>query len=392
MIVRPTFRGALCPVAHPDGCAAVVADWFSRAGAGRSPRRVLVIGSSGGLGLAARVCAAASGSATVGVSLDRPGTPVRTGTAGWYRAVAFEEHAARAGLRSATVVGDGFSDTVKARTAAVVKGTLGQVDLVIYSVAAPRRRHPRTGILAESSIKTIGRAFTERGYDLSAREVRTMTLDVASPAEVAATVSVMGGADWRRWMAALHLEGLLADGARTLAFSYVGPRRLWPSYRGGTLGAAKSHLEQTGTLLDTTIQRRYGGSARVAVMPALVTQASVVIPMNTLYTMLLLDAQHAGDDVLDQGRRAMEALMCDTALGIDDQGRLRLDDRELDDAVQRRIWSAWPHLTTADTEQLDGTRIFERQLRALYGFEIAGVDYAAEVDPVVAPGDRLVLP
>ena len=385
MIVEPYFRGALCAHAHPTGCQQQLRGWIDRIQRGPrlgSPQRVLVIGAGGGLGLAARVASAfGRGSATVGVSLERPGSANRPGTAGWYRCVAFERAAADAGLVSATLSGDAFADGVKQSTADVVAERLGQLDLLVYSVAAPRRHDPRTGRIHTSAIKAIGEPVVGLDYDLAADRVVTRTMPVASEQEIADTVKVMGGEDFGWWMAMLRHRGLLATGVRCLTLSYVGVPRLAATYRGGTLGRAKQDLEDRTRAVDAELREAGVGSAEVAVLRALVTQASTVIPLNTLYTMLLLQVlaeRSVTEDALDQGSR----LVADGPVApLDSQGRRRLDSQEQRPDVQAEIWRRWQLLADRPATGLPAAGHYRRQVRQLYGFDVDGVDYRAEVDP-----------
>jgi enoyl-[acyl-carrier protein] reductase/trans-2-enoyl-CoA reductase (NAD+) len=398
MIVEPYFRGARCAQAHPTGCQRQLLDWIDRIQRGPrlgAPQRVLVIGCGGGLGLAARVASAfGRGSATVGISPERPGAANRPGTAGWYRCLAFERAAAEAGLVSATLTGDGFADTVKQSAADLVAERLGQLDLLVYSVAAPRRHDPRTGRLHTSAIKAIGAPVTGRDYDLDADAVVTRTMPVASDQEVADTVKVMGGEDFGWWVAMLRERGLLATGVRCLTLSYVGVPRLAATYRGGTLGRAKQDLEDRTRAVDAELRAAGLGSAEVAVLRALVTQASTAIPLNTLYTMMLLQVLaefSVSEDVLDQGSR----LVADGPVApLDSEGRRRLDSAEQRPDVQAEIWRRWDLVTGGPAAGLT-TRLaaaaerYRRQVHQLYGFDVEGVDYRADVDPA-GHCDRLV--
>lgn len=386
MIVEEYFRGARAAYAHPTGCRQQLRNWIDRVQAGPrlgAPQRMLVVGCGGGLGLAARVAGAfGRGSATVGVSLERPGAANRPGTAGWYRCLAFEQAAAQAGLASATLVGDGFADTVKQAAADLVAERLGQLDLLVYSVAAPRRHDPRTGRLHTSAIKAIGAPVTGPDYDLATGAVTTRTMPVASGQEIADTVQVMGGEDFQWWVTALCERGLLAPGVRCLTLSYVGVPRLAASYRGGTLGRAKQHLEDRTRAVDAELRSAGQGNAETAVLRALVTQASTAIPLNTLYTMLLLQVLaefSVAEDVLDQGSR----LVADPPAGsLDAEGRRRLDEQEQRPDVQAEVWRRWQQVVDGQLAPLaPAAERYRRLVRQLYGFDVHGVDYRAEVDP-----------
>ncbi len=393
MIVSPMMRGFVCANAHPAGCARTVDDAIAqtRRQPVPAPARVLVIGASGGLGFAVRTAAAFGGGArTVGVALERPGTPARTATAGWYRSARFHERAAELGLQAWTLMGDAFGDEVKRATIELIRAELGAVDLVVYSVAAPRRTDPVSGANHRSFIKTIGAPFGAKGYDVGADQVRPMTLEPATPDEIAQTVAVMGGDDWSRWLDALLAAGVLADRARSVAFSYVGTPLLAPTYRAGTLGAAKDDLEATALRWDARLREACGGGAQVAVMKALVTQASVVIPMSMLYTMLLYRvlAEHGLDEApLEQAQRLLgEGLSSEVLSGaappLDERGRVRLDDRELRSDVQAEIARRWDAVDSDNLAELgDKDRVLADVMK-LYGFGVEGVAYDTEVDPV----------
>lgn len=394
--MRPYFRGNISATAHPAGCQYLVDSWIRRARAAAPigiPRRTLVIGCSSGIGIAARIATTFGGqSPSIGVAKERQGTRTRTGTAGWYHTVAFERAAADAGLRTRTLIGDAFADCVKRCAADAIRAEFGALDLLVYSVAAPRRRHPRTGVVHSSAIKTVGSPFSARGYDVQRCEVRPMRMEAATDEEVADTVAVMGGEDLRWWIDTLRRGGLLATGFRCLALSYIGVPRLHATYRGGTLGAAKDDLESTIRQIDADLRGDGIGTAATVVMRPLVTQSSLAIPMNLLYTMLLervLDEMGAGEDVLDQGIRLIRASGCDSDR-VDEHGRVRLDDAEQRTDVQNEIWRRWDLVNTRTVKDLAAVDVVDRQRLQLYGFGIAGIDYEAEVDPV-AESDRVVL-
>ncbi|AXI77272.1 enoyl-ACP reductase FabV [Peterkaempfera bronchialis] len=404
MIVTPMLRGALCANAHPDGCAervrrdiAYVRGLPKSTGADR-PRSVLVIGGSAGLGLATRTAAAfGAGAATVNVCQESPGTATRTGTAGWYNTAALESELLRAGLYGRTVVGDAYSDSVKELTARTIRDDLGRVDLVVYSLAAPRRTDPVTGRVRRSALKTLGTPFSAKTYDSVSREVGWGTVEAATEQEIEDTVSVMGGDDWRRWIDALGTAGVLAPDVTTLAFSYIGNAGLAPTYRGGTLGLAKEHLEATGRELDQVL-RGTGGRAVTAVMRAMVTQASSVIPAQTLYTVVLsrvmLD-MGLQEGPIEQAHRLLTQHLYPgprehSALPTtDDRGRLRLDDLELRPDVQAEVDRRLALADTANVGELGAPREYRAESLALNGFGLPGVDYTADTDPVRALADHI---
>lgn len=395
MIVAPYFRGGVSATAHPGGCARTVEEWIDRAGRAGPPGggpRTLVVGSSGGVGLATRVAAAfGAGAPTVGVCLDRPPTERRTGTPGWYRVAALERAAQPAGLPSATVVGDAFADATKVATADAVRRVLGAVDLLVYSVAAPRRRDPRTGELHTAVIKSVGAPVRVKGYDAATHEIAVLDMPAATEADITGTVAVMGGADLEGWIGHLDRAGVLAPGVRCLALSYVGVSRLSETYRGATLGRAKQDMEARVRGLDRRLAERHGGRAGVVALRALITQASLAMPLTLLYTMLLervLAERGELDDLLDQGGRLVAA---DPAAAVDDEGRIRFDEREQHPEVQAEVWRLWEAADTATVRTSGLAAVLERRRAQLYGFDVPGVDYAADVDPCPpAPGMRVL--
>ncbi|HJQ01830.1 MAG TPA: hypothetical protein VJ851_09530 [Jatrophihabitans sp.] len=385
MIVEPYFSGARCAQAHPTGCLRFTEDWIRRAKNGPRlgpPQRVLVIGSGGGVGLAARVASAfGRGSASIGVSLERPGSPNRPGTAGWYRCLAFERAADRAGLVSRTVIGDAFADTVKQAVAELVAALLGKLDLLVYSIAAPRRFDPRAGKGYTSVIKALGEPVVGLDYDLASDRLVVRTMPVASADEVSQTVKVMGGEDFTWWVELLRARRLLAPGVRCLTLSYVGVPQLARTYRHGSLGRAKDDLEACARQVNAELRAAELGCAETAVLRALVTQASTAIPLNTLYTMLLLRVlteRSVVEDPLDQANR----LVTEELSGrLDEAGRRRLDEAEQSAEVQAEIWRRWRLLSDKSVAELAGVDDYRRQVHQLYGFDVPAVDYRAEVEP-----------
>lgn len=386
MIVKPRIRGFICTTAHPAGCAASVREQIARVTPfPDGPRRVLVVGSSGGYGLASRIAAAfGAGAGTLGVSFEKAPRRNKTATAGWYNNAAFETAAAARGLHARTLDGDGFSDEMKSRVVDEIRASLGRIDLFVYSLAAPVRQHPRTGVLHRSAIKPLGDTFRIKSLNQDTGEVEQVSLEPASEAETAGTVAVMGGEDWEFWVDALADAGVLAPGFKTVSFTYIGSRLTWPIYWQATLGKAKEDLDRAAGAIRERVSA-LGGDARVAVLKAVVTQASSAIPVVPLYLALLFRVmKNAGnhEDCLGQMDRLFRtALYADDPPPLDDAGRIRMDDRELSDLVQAEVNRRWPLVSTdnvAELADLDGIR--DDFLR-IFGFGVDGVDYDADVDP-----------
>ena len=353
----------------------------------RAPRNVLVIGASTGYGLASRIAAAwGYGARTLGVFFERPPDEDKTATAGYYNTVALDDCVRRDGLLAAHINGDAFSDQCKREAIEIVRRELTPLDLIIYSLASPKRVHPRTGVAYSSVLKPIGQAYSNCSIELDSEKVVNVTLPPANEKEIADTVAVMGGEDWRMWIDALAREGLLAPGVRTLAYSYIGPELTWPIYRDGTIGRAKNDLELAARSLDALLSPKFGGRALICVNKAVVTQASAAIPVVPLYISLLLkvmNEKRLEEAPIDQMRRLFsDFLATNTEPKTDDVGRLRLDDREMRTDVQAEIARLWPQVTTQNLRALTDFTGFQRQFRNLFGFEVEGVDYerAAETN------------
>ena len=390
MIVAPKIRGFICTTAHPDGCARHVAEQIAvvqkRGPIAHGPRKVLVIGASTGYGLASRIAAAfGSGAATIGVFFERPGEPGRTATAGWYNTAAFEREAAAAGLYARSFNGDAFSDALKAEVIAAIKEDLGQVDCIIYSLASPRRTHPRTGEVCKSVLKPIGETYTNKNLNTSTGVVNEVSIEPAEGDDVAQTVAVMGGEDWEMWIDALQAAGALAPGVQTVAYSYIGPSLTWPIYKNGTIGKAKEDVERAQRALDTRLAP-LGGKAWVSVNKALVTQASSAIPVVPLYISLLyktMKAQGTHEDCIEQMDRLFRDRLASGKPQPDEAGRIRLDDWEMAPAVQEPVARNWQAVTTENLAELGDFEGYQASFLRLFGFGLAGVDYAAETDPEV---------
>ena len=405
MVIKPRVRGFICVTTHPVGCDAAVKQQIDyiqgKPKIANGPKKVLVLGASTGYGLAARITAAfGSDAATLGVFFERPGTETKPGTAGWYNTAAFHKYAEQAGLYAKSVNGDAFSDEVKAKVIELIKQDLGQVDQVVYSLAAPRRKHPKTGEIISSTLKPIGAPITLRGLDTDKEVITQTTIEPATPEEVAGTVAVMGGEDWQMWIDALLEAGVLADGATTTAFTYVGEEITQAIYWNGSIGAAKKDLDNKVLGLREKLQA-IGGDARVSVLKAVVTQASSAIPTMPLYLSLLFkvmkakgthegcieqldtlyDIVYGGKDTGTATERLRHALTDgDRHVDlIDDAGRLRADYKEMAPDVQGEVVALWPQVTNENLYEISDLAGYKADFLRLFGFGVDGVDYDADV-------------
>ena len=391
MVIKPKIRGFICTNAHPLGCRAHVQqqiDYVRQQGAiANGPKRVLVIGASTGYGLASRIVAAfGCGAKTLGVFFEKPPTEKRTASAGWYNSAAFHEAAEAAGLWAKSINGDAFSHEVKAKAIEAIKDELGQVDLVVYSLASPRRTDPDTGETYHSTLKPIGKSYTAKNLNTDTRQVGEVTVEPASEEEIAHTIKVMGGEDWELWMNALQQAGVLAEGCRTLAYTYIGKELTWPIYGHATIGKAKEDLDRAARVLDTQL-KALGGKAYVAVLKALVTQSSSAIPIMPLYISLLykvMKEQGTHEGCIEQIYGLFKLLYGSADPATDNEGRLRMDGKELTDEVQQKVAALWPRVTTENLDELTDYAGYHQDFLKLFGFGIEGVDYEADVDPQVA--------
>ncbi len=390
MILKPKVRGFVCVTAHPLGCAAYVRQQVeyvkSKGLIKNGPKRALVIGASTGYGLASRIAAAfGSGAATVGVFYDRPSEDGRPATPGWYNSIAFERAAKAEGLYASSINGDAFSTAVKDQAMELIRREMGPVDLVVYSLASPRRVHPVTGAVHKSVLKPIGRPYTAKTVDTDNGAVNEVTIEPATPEEIADTVAVMGGEDWELWMQALENAGLLAPGATAVSYSYIGPEVTWPIYHQGTIGMAKNDLERAARRIDAMLKARGYGRAFVSINKALVTQASSAIPVVPLYISILymiMKARGTHEGCIEQIQRLFASQMYNgSALAFDDAGRVRLDDLEMRPDVQREVEIVWPRVTTENLSELTDIEGYRAEFLKLFGFGVDGVDYDADVDP-----------
>jgi enoyl-[acyl-carrier protein] reductase/trans-2-enoyl-CoA reductase (NAD+) len=386
MIIKPKTRGFICTTAHPVGCAKHVEEqieYVKRQPKINGPKKALIIGASQGFGLAARIAATFGADAdTIGLFFERPAADGRTATAGWYNTAAFEKAAREAGRFAKSINGDAFSSEIKERTIALIKEHFGQVDLVIYSLAAPRRVHPVTGETLNSVIKPIGQTYTNKTVNFHTGEVTTVSIEPATEEEIRQTVGVMGGEDWEMWIDALQAAGALADGAITVAFSYIGPEITHAVYREGTIGRAKEDLEATARRLRDKLAAS-GGRAWVSVNKALVTQASAAIPVVPLYISLLFKVMkekgiHEG--CIEQMYRLFsQRLYTSGETPVDEEGRIRIDDWEMREDVQREVSGLWDIVNSENIHEVSDLQGYRDEFFRLFGFQMDSVDYEADV-------------
>ena len=392
MVIQPKVRGFLCTTTHPTGCLENVRRQVAHVqGKGEiagGPKRVLVLGASTGYGLASRITAAfGSGAATIGVFFEKAGSERKPGTAGWYNSAAFHQLAEQAGVYAKSLNGDAFSDEMKARVSDLIKQDLGQVDLVVYSLAAPRRTHPKTGEVFNSTLKPIGRATTQKGVNTDKEAIQDFHLEPATQEEIDHTVAVMGGEDWEMWITALAEAGVLAEGVKTTAYTYIGEKITWDIYWHGTIGAAKQDLDRRVKGIRERLAP-LGGDARVSVLKAVVTQASAAIPAMPIYLAILfkvMKARGVHEGCIEQ----IDRLFRDRLYGdgdLDDEGRLRVDQLELDPAVQAEVAGIWEQIDTDNLKSLADFDGYRQEFLQLFGFGVDGVDYSADVDPDIAIG------
>lgn len=388
MVIKPMIRNNVCMNAHPEGCRRYVEEqiaYVKSQGSVSGPKSVLVIGASAGYGLATRIVAAfGAGAGTLGVAFEKAPSGKRTGSAGWYNIQAFEERAKQDGLTAETIVADAFSHETRQHTIDRIKALFGTVDLVVYSLASGVRVDPDDGKQYRSVLKPVGEPYSAKTVDPQSGEVNDVTIDPASPEETEATVKVMGGEDWELWINALTDAGVLADGAVTAAYSYIGPELTRPVYREGTIGKAKEHLEETARKLDKTMQN-VGGHAYISVNKALVTRAAAVIPVVPLYLAILFRVMkekglHEGP--IEQMYRLFdERLYKNGEVPVDEEGRIRLDDWELRDDVQKIVHEMWPRVTNENVATETDLESYRKEFLHIHGFGYDDIDYEKDVEP-----------
>jgi enoyl-[acyl-carrier protein] reductase/trans-2-enoyl-CoA reductase (NAD+) len=390
MIVKPRIRGFICTTAHPHGCAAHVNQQIDYVAANSDVAKgafgnVLVLGCSGGYGLASRIVAGfGCGAKTLGVSFEKSPTESKTASAGWYNNKAFEARAEQQGLYAKTLDGDAFSDAMRDQVMDTIKADLGQIDLVVYSLASPVRQHPKTDELHRSAIKPLGEVLEIKTVHVEKGEVSNVALEPATEQEIADTVTVMGGEDWEYWIDALLANDLLAPNAKTVAYTYIGSELTWPIYWEGTLGKAKADLDRASGEIQRKLQA-IEGDARVAVLKAIVSQASAAIPVVPLYAALLFQVmkeQGSHEECIEHIDRLFASqLQIGATMRLDDAGRIRVDDLELAEVVQTEVKRRWPLVDTDNLPELGDLAGFREDFLKIFGFGIQGVDYDAEVDP-----------
>lgn len=382
MIIKPKVRGFICTTSHPDGCKAAVKeqiDYVKSQPHADGPKKVLVIGASMGYGLASRITAAYSfGAATVGVIFDRPAAGARTATSGWYNTAAFEEYAEADGLYAKTINGDAYSDEIKQQTISLIKQDLGKVDLVIYSLAAPRRTMA-DGTTYSSVLKTVGEPYTNKTIDLKNRVVSDITVEPATEEEIQATVKVMGGEDWQAWISALKAADAIEEGAVTVAYSYIGPDITHPMYADGSIGKAKDDLFAAAQKMSAQGDVK----AYISVNKALVTQSSAAIPIVPLYISILykvMKAHGVHEGCIEQMYRLLNQKLYAGEAQVDGSSRIRLDDLEMQEEIQAEVKQLWEEIATENLDTHADLNGYDQDFYKLFGFGIEGVDYDADTD------------
>jgi len=391
VIIKPKTRGFICITAHPTGCAANVDEQIARVKADgvieNGPKNVLVIGASTGYGLASRITAAfGSAAATLGVFLEKPATEKKPGSAGWYNSAAFEKAAHAQGLYAKSINGDAFSSEMRDKAIETIKQDMGKIDLVVYSLASPVRKMPDTGETIRSVLKPIGETYKATAIDTSKDQITDVEIEPASDEEISNTITVMGGEDWELWINALKQADVLADGVKTVSYSYIGTEITWPIYWHGALGKAKEDMDRAAADLRGTLAD-INGSANMAVLKSVVTQASAAIPVMPLYIAMAFKVMKQLDiheGCIEQINRMFRTQLYKSATAdLDEASRIRMDDLELRDDVQDKVKNVWPQVTTENLFELTDYQGYKEEFLKLFGFGIAGIDYEAEVDTLV---------
>lgn len=392
MVIKPKVRGFICTTAHPTGCAENVRQQIKyvkqHQAPSAGPKNVLVIGCSNGYGLASRITSAfACNANTIGVMFEKEPSERRAASAGWYNTRAFEQAARDEGLIAESLNVDAFSNEAKADVIELIKRTIGKVDLVVYSLGAPRRTDPNTGVTYSSTLKPIGKPVTRKNLNTDTRVVSELTLEPANEEEILNTVKVMGGEDWELWIEALSTANVLAEGAKTTAYTYIGKELTWPIYGGATIGKAKEDLDRAAKAIDLKLQADVRGCAYVSVLKALVTQSSSAIPVmplyiSALYKVMKEEGTHEG--CIEQiASLFMDQIYGESALNLDEAGRIRMEDNELKDSVQKKVAEIWEKVNTENLDELTDFKGYQEEFFKLFGFGFESIDYDADVDPIV---------
>jgi enoyl-[acyl-carrier protein] reductase/trans-2-enoyl-CoA reductase (NAD+) len=396
MVIKPKIRGFICTNAHPKGCEAHVNEQISYVKANRTsasgPKNVLVIGASTGYGLASRITATFGHEAkTLGIFFEKPPTEKKTASAGWYNTAAFQKAADEAGIYAKNINGDAFSHEIKAKAIAAIKADMGKIDLVVYSLASPRRTDPDTGEVYSSTLKPIGQSVTTKNLNTSKRIIDEVSVEAANDAEIQGTIDVMGGADWELWMNALASADVLATGVKTVAYTYIGKELTWPIYGKATIGKAKEDLDRAATAINAATAE-LNGQARVTSLNAVVTQASSAIPIMPLYISAMFKVMKADgtyEGCIEQiANLFAENIYSDTPR-LDEQGRFRQNYKELEDSVQQRVTDIWNNVTSDTIDELTDYAAYHQEFLKLFGFSVAGVDYEQDISPEVVINNLL---
>jgi len=391
VIIKPKTRGFICATTHPVGCAANVAEQIARVEKDgtvkNGPRNVLVIGASTGYGLASRITAAfGSNAATLGIFLEKPATEKKPGSAGWYNSAAFEKAANAKGLYAKSINGDAFSNEMRNKAIETIKADMGKIDLVVYSLASPVRKLPDSGEVIRSVLKPIGETYKATAIDTSKDIIIEAEIEPASDEEVKNTVTVMGGEDWELWINALKDADVLDEGVKTVSYSYIGTEITWPIYWHGALGKAKEDMDRAASSIRNNLSE-LNGSANMAVLKSVVTQASAAIPVMPLYIAMSFKVMKSIDiheGCIEQINRMFRTqLYKDGGAELDDSDRIRMDDWELRDEVQNKVKEVWPNVTSENLFELTDYQGYKDEFLKLFGFGVAGIDYESDVDTLV---------
>ena len=389
MIIEPKTRGFICTTAHPKGCEKSVLnqiDYIKSKGKIESSKNVLVIGASTGFGLASRITSAfGSDSSTIGVFFEKPPSEGKTASAGWYNTAAFEKEAHKAGIYAKSINGDAFSNEIKQQTIELIQQDLGQIDLVVYSLASPVRTHPDTGVRYKSTLKPIGETFTDKTVDFHTGEVKEVSIEPCTEEDIENTVAVMGGEDWEMWIDQLKKANLLSPNFKTIAYSYIGPKLTEAVYRKGTIGKAKDDLEKTAFTITDSL-KDINGKAYVSVNKALVTQSSSAIPVIPLYISLLYKVMKESgvqEGCIEQIQRLYAERLFLDEVPTDSKGRIRIDDWEMRDDIQEKVAQLWAQASTETLPSIGDLEGYKTEFFNLFGFNYDDVDYTADSNELV---------